>query len=537
MHRERKDDRTHRRLHVSTPYLAALLIIAGVTGLILLFRSYLDTVDVLVFYLVAVTGIALITELKPSIAGAVAGFLAFNFFFTVPYHTFFVANTHDILALVAFLGLSIVISRLVVRARTRTREAIRHSQQTEMLYQLSIALIRANDLEAALTAIVERARHMFDLSTCTVLLAHGDAFRIGASVGELLDLSDQALLSVARWSLEHGDTAEIGTERVRGRPPADQRTPDSPACHEILLIPIATAEERIGILLVARKHNQRSFNEEESRLLVTVANQAALAIERSLLAEDRTRAEVLSRTDELRTALLSAVSHDLRTPLASIKASVTTLMQSGIDWSDEDRRDLLEAIDEEADRLTRLVANLLDLSRIEAGALKPSLAWYEPSEIISEVLERSDQLLNGHEVKVDLPARTILVDVDFVMISEVLANLVENAVKFSPPSAPIQISACKREDMLAFSVEDRGPGIPPGEEERIFDKFYRVELPRRTGGSGMGLAICRGFVEAHGGRIWVAPNHEGGATFTFTIPLADDAELAGEPLARETVVS
>jgi two-component system sensor histidine kinase KdpD len=287
-----------------------------------------------------------------------------------------------------------------------------------------------------------------------------------------------------------------------------------------VFFPIATMDERIGILAVAPERDRRPLGEEDLRLLTTFANQAALAIERSLLTEERTRAEVLRRTDELKTALLSAVSHDLRTPLASIKASITTLMQPGIQWSETDRRDLEEAIDEEADRLNRLVANLLDLSRIEAGALKPTLDWYQASEIVYDVIDRCAGMLAHHRLSVDLPAHVVWVNIDFVMISEVLTNLIENATKYSSPGSRIRLLAREQGDMLVIQVEDEGMGVPEGEEERIFDKFYRVEARYRPVGSGIGLAICRGFVEAHGGRIWVDSNPTGGSTFAFTVPLA-----------------
>ena len=525
--RQRKEARTHQRLQSSfTPTLVALLVIAGVTGLLVPFRSTFDTVDVLVFYLVAVTGIALVANLRSSIAGAAGAFLAFNFFFTTPYHTFFVANTHDVLALSAFLGLSMLISRLVVRTRVRTREALRRSRQTETLYRLSVALTHSNEIDAILASIVERVQHVFSLDSCAVLLADGGAFRVGAATGAGLDLAGNPdLLAAARWSLEHSEPASPDIRQ------------SGATWHDALLVPILTADEPIGVLLVARARDGRPFDDEERRLLVTFANQAALAIERSSLAEQRARAEVLSRTDELRAALLSAVSHDLRTPLASIKASVTTLLQPEVDWREPERRELLEAIDEEADRLNRLVTNLLDLSRIEAGALVPARDWYEPAEIVGDVLERSVRLLEGREVALDLPKQSALIDVDFVMIAEVLANLLENAVKYSPPGTPVRIAARRQDRMLAFSVADRGAGIPEGEEERIFDRFYRVEGGRAAGGAGMGLAICRGFVEAHGGAIRAERNPEGGSTMSFTVPLAGEQDVSAEVLERQATSS
>lgn len=498
-------------------YVTPILIVAATTLICLPLRSHLDPFEVALIFLTTTACIALLVDLWPSVIGALLAFLAFNFFFLRPYYTYDVADRSNTVGLFIFLGFAVLITQLVVRVRLRTVEAIRRGRQTETLYALSVALIGEADLDTMLGAIVGRVREIFSLSTAAVLLLEDGRYRQRAVSGEVIGFEDRGLLSLADWAVEHQQPAGLGTRRVKIRPPTVSRQP-APR-QEILIIPILTADEALGILLLARDRNQQPFDEEELHLLETFANQAALAIERSLLNQERTRAEVLARTDELKTAMLSAVSHDLRTPLASIKAAATTLLQPGIEWSDADRRELLETINDEGDRLNRLVTNLLDLSRIESGTLTPKRDWYDLDEFIYDALDRCKPLLAEHRVDVQLPEGLSAVHLDFVMIAEVLANLIENAAKYSPAGTTITISAGLDGDDLTISVRDEGVGVPAAERERIFDKFYRVEARHRPIGSGMGLAISRGFVEAHGGTIRVQSGSDNaGSTFIVSLP-------------------
>lgn len=497
-------------------YAIPILIVAAATAICLPLRGFLDTFEIALIYLAAAVGIALVVGLWPSIFGAFLAFLAFNSFFVEPYYTYSVRDTSHAIGLLVFLGIVVLVTQLVVRVRLRTTEAIRRGRQTETLYALSVALIAEADLDTMLGAIVDRVREIFSLSTAAVFLLQDGSYRQRAVSGEAIGLEDRGLLRTADWAVEHRQPAALGTRRVKLRPAPTFR--QTASRQEVLIIPILTSNDTLGILLLTRDRDQRPFDEEETHLLETFANQAALAIERSLLNQERTRAEVLARTDELKTAMLSAVSHDLRTPLASIKAAATTLLQPGIEWSDEDRRELLETINDEGDRLNHLVTNLLDLSRIESGTLTPKRDWYDLTEVIFDALDRCRPLLGEHRVDVQIPERTTAVHLDFVMISEVLANLIENAAKYSPAGTTITISAELDGGDLTIGVRDEGRGVPVEERERIFDKFYRVEARHRPIGSGMGLAISRGFVEAHGGTIRVEPGPETGSIFVVTLP-------------------
>jgi two-component system sensor histidine kinase KdpD len=258
----------------------------------------------------------------------------------------------------------------------------------------------------------------------------------------------------------------------------------------------------------------------DDRLLLAVANQIGLTVERVTLREVATEAEILQRTDELKTALLNAVSHDLKTPLASIIASAGSLLQEDVAWTDEERHEFARAIEEEAGYLNRLVSNLLDLSRIEAGALRPDKDWHDLGGLIDDVLGRLRTLTARHQVAVDVPEELPPVSLDYLEISDVLLNLIENATKHTPAGTEIRVSAREARGEVQVEVADRGPGIPPEDVQRLFDPFYRVRTAgSRPKGMGLGLAVAKGLIEAHGGRIWAENLPDGGASFAFALPL------------------
>jgi two-component system sensor histidine kinase KdpD len=264
----------------------------------------------------------------------------------------------------------------------------------------------------------------------------------------------------------------------------------------------------------------------------TFLNQVTALIERARLQQENMRIEVLQRTDALRTALLSSVSHDLRTPLTSIKAAASSLLQQDVQWDEEARRGFAQTIEHEADRLNRLVGNLLDMSRIEEGALKPEKEQYSLVALVQDVLGRLEPLLADRLVRTQLPTDLLLVDVDYLHLDQVLTNLIENAVRYTPPESPIDVCASGEGKQIILSVADRGPGVPPSELERIFDKFYRVQQRRSGGhvlassmGSGLGLAVCKGLVEANGGSIQAELREGGGLVVSVTLPRSEQERI------------
>jgi two-component system sensor histidine kinase KdpD len=278
------------------------------------------------------------------------------------------------------------------------------------------------------------------------------------------------------------------------------------------------AKRAIGVLGVVRNG---PLTPAERTELSTIASQAAVAVERLYLLGEAQRAEMLARTDELKSALMSAVSHDLRTPLASITASVTSLMDPDMSWDEETRHDFLQGIYDEAQRLNRLVGNLLAMSRIEGGALHPEKDWYSVGEVIESVIQRMEPRLVEHQLTIEVAEDLPLVLLDFTQIDQVLTNLLENALKYTPPGTAIQVIARRADtdNRIEVSVQDSGPGVPRDALGQLFDKFYRVEQRSESSGTGLGLAIAKGLVEAHRGTISATNIPSGGLKITFTLPV------------------
>jgi two-component system sensor histidine kinase KdpD len=289
-----------------------------------------------------------------------------------------------------------------------------------------------------------------------------------------------------------------------------------------LYLPLRAGRGTVGVLGIEPPPGEGPLTPEQLHLLETFAAQAALAIERVALVEEAQLARVQSETERLRNSLLSAVSHDLRTPLATITGSASALVEqeSGLDAGA--RRELAQAIQEEADRLNRLVHNLLEMTRLESGGIRVNKDWHPLEEVVGSALARLEKPLGARRVDIDLPPDLPLVPLDPLLVEQVLINLLENAVKYTPAGSPIEVSAVVEDRRVCVTVADRGPGFAPGEDTRVFDKFFRGHLVGTRAGAGLGLAIARGIVEAHGGEIVAEPRPGGGALFRFSLPLAAD---------------
>jgi two-component system, OmpR family, sensor histidine kinase KdpD len=473
-----------RRLAVGGPRgtLGYVVAVGGtilVTLPLLAFRAELSKTTVVLAYLLVVTGAAAAGGLGPGITAAGLGFLAFDLLFLRPYHHVIVDDPQDYLSLGVYLLVAVVISLLVASTERRRAQAERRERETRMLFELSTSLVTHGSLEDTLRGVVRTVRSLFDLAGCAIVLpsGDGDGFRLAAVDGEVPG--------------EH-----------------DER------------VPMRSGGQVVGALVVvAGGPGSSGFGEAERRVLATFANQAALAVERGQQEEQRNRALALQETDRLRTALLNSVSHDLRTPLASIKASASSLLDREVRWSDAERDEFLATINTEVDRLTRLVHNLLDMSRIEAGALDPRLVESSLAEVFGPVVRRA-RAASRQRVDVDVPDELAPVLVDPVRLDQVLTNLLDNASRYATGS-PVQVVARQDGDRVELRVVDHGPGIPVPERERVFDQFYRLkDGGRRPEGTGMGLAICRGIVQAHGGALRVETTPGGGATFVLTLPVS-----------------
>ncbi|HEU5227838.1 MAG TPA: ATP-binding protein, partial [Ktedonobacteraceae bacterium] len=338
--------------------------------------------------------------------------------------------------------------------------------------------------------------------------------------GHIVDLYDGSTLSQAGKNEAHRFKRVVTTK--------------SPGRYYVRLIPLHVSRKVVGVVRLVIEDHSRCLSiernvEEQERLnpqtafFWTFLDQAAAVIERERLRRENLQVELLRRTDSLRSALLSSVSHDLRTPLSSIKAAASSLLQEDVQWDEETRRSFALAIERQTDRLNRLVGNLLDMSRIEGGALKPEKEWYPLDELIHDVLGHMQIALQSRDVRVSIPESLPPIELDYLQMDQVLTNLLENALRYTPPGTPIEIAVEKGDKEVMVSIADDGPGIPKVDQERIFDKFYRVmgTARRETSsmGTGLGLAVCRGLVEVHGGCIWAENRSSGGAVFRFTLPV------------------
>jgi two-component system sensor histidine kinase KdpD len=481
-------------------YLVTVVGVGIATAGLELLLPLLSVASIYLVYLVVVVGVSVGWGLKQGIFASVLGFLSANFFFTQPLFTFTVSAVQDIIALVTFLGLATLTSELVSRLRREAQEARRNQQITATLYTLSQTLTRQQSLPALLNEVTDQLCSVLELAACTILISGTD------TLGALTAHSGQVL-----------QKASAGAN--------------------VLTTPLVAGGEEIGALLIQLPRNRRAISEEEQRIVAAFAEQLQIAVERAQLQQTAIQTEVLRRTDALRVALLSAVAHDLRTPLTSIKTAAGSLLNppTPVEWSAEDRHEFLTAIVEEVDRINRLVTNLLDVSRIEAGKLRPHKELYRIDELVNTVVERLKPMLEDHALTVNVEKGLPAVQMDVIQIDEVLTNLLENAIKYTPEGTPVEVGVKKAGSTIEVKVEDKGPGISPEHIPHLFSRFYRVTMDNRQGaggkwgaGSGLGLAIVKGIVEAHGGQVSVGNRAGGGAVFRFTLPLASTNEKSAK---------
>jgi two-component system, OmpR family, sensor histidine kinase KdpD len=475
-------------------YLLAAGMIVAITLVFFALRNALDTPIIALLFLIPVGLSTAIWGLGPGITAALSAFLGFNYFFISPYYTFTVHRPEDVVVLVVFLVVAVVVSQLVGRAQAGMAAATAREQEATQLYELSTALAGQNDEEEVIHALAAQVISTFS----------------GESV--VIELSSPPRLKVSF--------------------PGPPRTSKAPSHVAELIVDIQAVRGKIGEIRLWRR---AAFSSGEKRLLQAFASQGALALERAALSRAESRAKLLEESDRFKSSLLSSVSHELRSPLATIKASASSLRGGEVSWESPARAELLAAIDEEADHLNILVGNLLDMSRIESGALRPERQWNVLSEIIESVAVRMRRLMGTHRLEVEIGQNFPLLPVDFVQMEQVFTNLISNSIKYAPGGTLIRINAHAQDHTDALiQVSNQGPPVPSEHLDRIFDKFYRITAADRVTGTGLGLSICKGIIEAHGGRIW-AENLPDGFSFNFTLPLTLDGapppEVPMEPEA------
>ncbi len=515
-------DRARQRSAFGDPsgYGAALAMVAvaGLAASWIFGRS--ETADVVMVFLLGVVMVSMRFGYGPSLFAAILSVLAFDFFFIPPYLSFAVSDFRHIVTFGVMFLVAVVISQLTNRIRDQADSARGRERRTASLFALSRELGVAASRPALLQAATRHVHEVFEAKVAVLLPGREDQLEVVHDDDGAFTTSSKDV-GVADWVWNHQRPAGHGTDTL----------PMSSA----LCVPLAGSRGRVGVMALYPSEGSRLDDPDERALLDTIAGLIGSSIERTQLAEEARRASLRIETEQLRNALLSSVSHDLRTPLGVVTGATSALLEEDVPKDENMRRELLMTAHEEALRLNRLVRNLLDMTRLEAGAMKVQRDLGPFEEVVGSALDRMDDRLRGREVRTSIPPDLPLVPFDAILVEQVLINLLENATKYSPPGSPIDIRAVVRPgpgkgDKGAIEVEvaDRGPGVGKQDVERVFDKFFRVR-EGEGGGVGLGLTICRGIVHAHGGRIWVEDREGGGASFRFTLPLDPPAVPASVP--------
>ena len=491
----------HRPLRRYLWSILLVLVAMGISSLIGYEGFDISPTNLVMVYLLAVVIAAVYLGRGPAILTSFLSVIVFDFFFVPPFLTLAVSDTEYLLTFAGLFMVGWVISYLAARAREQTESAQRREADTASLYALSRDFAAADSLEAVLQAIQTHIEQAFGREV-VVHLADGEMLRTNALAPA--SQLDETEIAVALWTFKNGESAGRGTNTL---PAARFR-----------YLPLKTARRTVGVLGIHPKETESTLTPDQNRLLEAFASQSAQAIERVQLAEQARQIKLFQAAEKLQNALLNSISHDLRTPLVSITGALSTLEQDEL-LEPAARQSLVETAREEADRLNRLVGNLLDMTRLESGALQVKRDDCDVQDLIGAALGQIEARLMGRQIRVEVAPGLPLIPLDFVLIVHVLINLLDNALKYSPENSPLEIHAEQHGQEVQIGIADRGIGIPAEDLGRIFDKFYRVQRPDQVTGTGLGLAISKGIIEAHGGRIWAGTRAGGGTVMTLALPM------------------
>jgi two-component system, OmpR family, sensor histidine kinase KdpD len=492
------------------PYAFAIAATAAALGVGMLIRPRFGIENVDLVFLAAVVGVAVRYGLWPSLFASIVASLCYNFFFLPPVYTFTITDPTNVAAFFFFIAIAVVVSNVAARARTLAVTAMARARTTESLYAFSRKLAGVGTLDDVLWASAYQTALMLKVRVVLLLPENGSlAVRTGYPPEDILDDAD---LAAAKWAWDHDRPAGRGSDTLPGA--------------KRLFLPMRTGRGVIGVVGIDSDKPGPLLTPDQRRLLDALIDQAALAIERVHLVDDLDQAKRREEADRLRAALLTSISHDLKTPLAAIMGAAGTLKGFARDLNDDGKIELISTIVEESERLNRFIANLLDMTKLESGSIKPNTARHDIGEIVSTALDRARKILEDHNLELDIVADLPMLELDPVLLEQALFNLLDNAGKYSHPQTTVRIQSWREDDAVKLQILDEGSGIPPEDLERIFDKFHRAQKEDQVrAGTGLGLAISRGFIEAMGGSI-VAANRSDrpGAVFTITLPIPKPTE-------------
>jgi two-component system sensor histidine kinase KdpD len=483
-------------------YVESAVAVALATAIGWPLRDWIEITNVAMIYLLAVVFVSVRAGRGASVAVSILAVAAFDFFCVPPYFTFAVSDTQYLLTFGVMLIVALTITHLTSGMRYQARVASARERRAASLYEMSRELSGALTTDQILDIAIQHVQRVFE-APVTVLLPD-EHERVAPVPGKRPGQLEDADPSVAQWVFDREQPAGLGTGTLAGT--------------RVHYLPLRAPVRTRGVLALAPRNERLIFVPEQQRLLETFAAQIALALERVHFVEVAQDTQLHMATERLRNALLASISHDLRTPLAVLTGAASSLVEASGRLSDDARHELAQTIYEEAQHMSELTGNVLDMARLETGAVQLNRQWQPLDEVVGVVLGRLRKRLEGRQVRVDLSAAPPLVSLDAVLIGQVLTNLIDNALKYTPAGSPIDIDATPVPDAVRICVGDRGPGLARGDEQRVFEKFYRATTEGGPGGVGLGLTICKAVVEAHGGRIWAENRPEGGARFCFDLP-------------------
>ncbi len=500
-------------------YLLALLIVCACTGLARMMLPYFELSNVVMSYLIGVVLVASSFGRGPSIFASILSVATFDFFCVPPFYTFAVADTQYVVTFAVMLMVALTISTLTVTIKAQAESARLREMRTAALYSMSRELSSNLDLDNLASIGVEHIGSVFRSKTALYLLnKDGQPFLAAKGQGhhELQDVES----GIVSWVHQNKQMAGLGTETLPGT--------------QALYLPLLAAKKNIGVLVLKPEEPGRFKSPEQIRLLETFSNQLALACARASLSEEHEQARMQVKIEQLKNALLSSVSHDLRTPLSTISGAASSILEGTKSLDQLSCFQLVKEIYDESLRMNRLVGNLLDMTRLQAG-LELVCQLQPADELVGAAVSYMEDKLNGNAIKTRVPLDLPLIYADETLMQQVLVNLIENASKYAEPGSEIEIAAeLVGEDKVQFSISDRGPGIEDKHKQLVFEKFYRGEPAKTIAGAGLGLSICNGIIEAHGGKIWVEDRPGGGAIFKFTLPcLNSEVDFAEDDYAEE----
>jgi two-component system sensor histidine kinase KdpD len=489
------------------PYLLSLPAVAAALGIGTLLWPWIGVQNVGLVFLTAIVGVAARFGLWPSLFAVAVAALCYNFFFTEPYYTFVIADPTDVVAVGFFTIVAIIVSNVAARARIQADTAINRVRTTESLYAFSRKLASTATLDDVLWATAHQTALM--LKVRVVLLLPEEGVLTVKSGYPPEDRLDKADFAAANWAWSNDRPAGRGSDTLPGA--------------KRLFLPMRTGRGPIGVIGIDDDKTGPLLTPDQRRLLDALVDQGALAIERVLLVEDMDRVKRTVESERLRSALLTSISHDLKTPLASVLGAASTMRDLASGLSDAQKRDLLATVIDESERLNRFIANLLDMTKLESGAIVPNTARHDIGEIVGSALQRAGKILAQHKVSLELAVDLPMLELDAVLFEQVLFNLLDNAAKHAPAGTTISIRGARERDQVTLQIADEGDGIPPNELETVFDKFYRAQKGDHVRpGTGLGLAISRGFVEAMHGTISAANRTDrGGAVLIIRLPIPE----------------